>query len=313
MLAYQHERYVADALEGILRQRTDFAFEVLVGDDASTDATRAVIRRYADANPGRIQTYFPDRNLGSGGKLIFDALLRRSRGEYIALLDGDDYWTSDEKLRRQVAYLDEHAEHSLCFHNVILRYEDGDVPDAPDSDQTGGAELDSGAILERCPGTSCGVMFRREAIDPLPGWFFDLPWGDWALFLMAAWHGRIWYMPDIMGVYRIHSGGLYRGLAEVDALRTLKDFYERLEGIVPAEFEERRRRALSKTWVDLGLEHERLGERAAARDCLRESLRLQPFRRPSRYLPPHWGTGERRRIALWLRLKRPTALVRSRG
>jgi glycosyltransferase involved in cell wall biosynthesis len=310
MTSYQHERYVAEALDGILAQSTDFPFEVLVGDDASTDGTRAVIARYAKAHPDRIQTYFPEHNLGGGGKPLFAELIRRSRGQYLAQLDADDYWTSPDKLARQVAFLDEHPECSMCFHNVICHYEDGSAPDAPYSGHQEALELGVGTLLDGCQVASCTPLFRREAIDPLPDWYFDLPWGDWPMYFIAAQHGRLWYMPHIMGVYRIHSNGMYNGSPELERYETLTDFYEHLEGIVPPEFEGQRRLGLSKAWVRRGLAHERLGEREAARTCLRESLRLQPFGAPSRYLPPYWGTGERRRMSLWLRLKVPAAWAR---
>lgn len=119
MTSFQHERYIARAIDGVLEQGGDVQFELLVGDDASTDGTREVIAEYARAHPQVIRTFFPERNLGQGGKTIFSALIGLSRGDYIAVLDGDDYWTSPEKLRRQVTYLDEHPECSMCFHNVL--------------------------------------------------------------------------------------------------------------------------------------------------------------------------------------------------
>ncbi|MDQ3849117.1 MAG: glycosyltransferase [Actinomycetota bacterium] len=305
---YQHERFVAEALDGVLEQRTDFSFEVLVGDDASTDGTRAVLARYAEAHPDRIRTYLPETNLGGGGKLIFQELIRRSRGDYIAQLDGDDYWTSPDKLQRQVAFLDEHPECSMCFHNVLCRYEDGSSPEVPYNQPKQAPELDVGGLLDTCPVASCSPVFRREIIDPLPDWYFALPWGDWPLYFLAAQHGSIRYLPDLMGVYRIHSGGMYRGLSPLDALRVMIDFYEGMEGIVPPEHEAHRRKALAKAWTARGLEHERLADYAAARRCLRESLRVRRV-----HLPLRRGSGERRRLRLWLRLTAPTPLLHPRA
>ena len=309
MTAFRHEQYVADALDGILMQETDFDFDVLVGDDCSPDGTRAVISRYVEQHPDRIRAYFPDQNLGGGGKVIFAELIKQSHSQYIAFLDADDYWTAPDKLQRQVSYLDDHPEVAMCFHDVICRYDDGS-PDAPYNDWAEPGQLAYDALLASCPVASCSPVLRREAIDPLPEWYFELPWGDWPLYFLATRLGSIWYMPERMGVYRIHAGGMYRGLPTLEALEIAADFYERLNGIVPPEHEPNRRQALARSWVGRGLEHELRGERGAARECLRESLRAWPFRRPDRWLPPRWGTGERERIKLWLRLNGPLAPLR---
>ncbi len=295
--SYQHERYIADALDSVLNQRTDFSYEILMGDDASTDGTRAIIARYAEAHPDRVRPYLPERNLGGQGKRIFEVLLERSQGDYLAILDGDDYWISPDKLQRQVAFLDEHPECSMCFHNALCRYEDGSAPDAPYNNSAQPSELDLGALVDACPVAACSPVFRRETIVPLPSWYFDLPWGDWPLYFLAAQHGSIRYLPELMGVYRIHAGGMYRGLSSLEALQVMTEFYEGMEGRVPPEYEGRRRKALAKTWTELGLEHEELAQYATARGCLRQSLRVRRIQVSLRR-----GSGERRRLRLCLRL-----------
>jgi glycosyltransferase involved in cell wall biosynthesis len=302
--AYEHERYIARALDGVLEQR-GVDFELLVSDDASTDGTRAVIRRYEESNPDVIRTYFPERNLGKGGSLIFAELLQRARGELVAMLDGDDYWTDPDKLRAQVAHMDAHPGCSMCFHDVLCHYEDGSQPDHRFTGARA-REVDLPQLLEGIQIAACASLFRRSAIHPLPDWYFDLPWGDAPLYVMAAGHGSIHYLPEVMGVYRIHSRGQYRSLPRVRVLELQTDYYARLR--VPPGEEPRLRRRLADTWVKLGLEHERLGDRAAARDCLARSLRIEPF--DARRL--RHPRGERRRVALWLLLKSPLPLPRQR-
>src|SRR5438552_5521342 len=118
LLAYNHERYIAQALQSVLSQQLASAFEIVVGDDASTDGTREIISGFQRMHIDRLRTIFPDRNLGSHGNKMWRQVLEGCRGEYIALLDGDDYWTSPEKLQTQVAFLDTHPECVACFHNV---------------------------------------------------------------------------------------------------------------------------------------------------------------------------------------------------
>jgi glycosyltransferase involved in cell wall biosynthesis len=298
--AYEHERYIARALEGALEQR-GVAFELLVGDDASTDRTRDVIDGYARANPDLVRRYFPERNLGHGGSALFAALLARARGEYVAGLDGDDFWTSPDKLQRQVAHMDEHTRCAMCFHDVLCRYEDGSRPDARFTGSLPVSHVDVPRLLDGVQIGSCAPLFRREAIHPLPEWYLDLPWGDAPLYVLAAGRGRIDYLPEVMGVYRIHGGGMYRGLPRLRVLELQTSYYERLR--VPPDHESHLRRKLAEAWVKLGLEQERLGAHDAARESLAESLRVLPFD------PRRLGErrGERRRLALWLLLKLPVA------
>src|SRR5690606_34340291 len=114
--AYNHAPYIAQAIEGALAQETDFDFEIVVGDDLSTDATREVIRGFVRRHPGRIVPVFPEKNLGGGGKRLFLETIRACHGRYIATMDGDDYWTSPRKLQRQAETLDRDPALSMCFH-----------------------------------------------------------------------------------------------------------------------------------------------------------------------------------------------------
>jgi len=292
MTTFQHERYIARAIDGVLEQR-GVEFELLVGDDASTDRTRDVISEYARAHPEVIRTFFPERNLGQAGKAIFSELIERAGGDYLAVLDGDDYWTSPDKLRRQVAYLDEHPESSMCFHNVLCVYEDEARPDGPYNGPDQADEVDVSALLDRCLVASCSPVFRRASIAPLPAWYFALPWGDWPLYFIAAGHGAVRYLPDLMGVYRIHRAGMYTKLSRLDALENRTAFYDGLR--VPPEHEAARRRKLAESWVKRALEHNRLGQRAAALRCLGTAVRVSPrlvLRAPGALLGRRRGTAE---------------------
>jgi glycosyltransferase involved in cell wall biosynthesis len=301
--AYEHERFIARALDGVLDQR-GVSFELLVGDDASTDGTRAIVERYARAQPELIRTLLPERNLGQGGSALFAALLGEARGEFVAGLDGDDFWTSPDKLARQVEHMDAHPGCAMCFHDVLVRHEDGSQPDARFTGTLPERSMGVPELLAGFQIGSCAPLFRRSAIHPLPDWYVDLPWGDAPLYVLAAAHGTIDYLPEVMGVYRIHGGGMYRGLPRLRALELQAEYYDGLR--VPPEHEPQLRRKLAEAWVKLGLEHARLGSRDSARQCLARSLRVQPFD-PRRLTEPR---AERRRLALWLRLKAPAPLRR---
>jgi glycosyltransferase involved in cell wall biosynthesis len=298
--SYNHERYIARALESVLDQRGADPFEVLVGDDCSTDSTRSVIDRYAQRHPELIHRFYPTENMGGAGKALFAELIKRCHGRYIAFLDGDDYWTSSDKLRLQADHLDEQESCAMCFHNAVTVYEDGEAPDEPYNPPDQPLQVGVEELFQACVIASCTPMFRREVLDPLPAWYFRLPWGDWSLYFMALEHGRIDYLPTVMGAYRIHPEGMYTALSSLDQKKVLVDFLEGMDGVVTGG-ERLRRRRLAIALVELAQEHLQRGEREAARRRLAESYRAWPV--TLRTL--RRGQGERQRLSLWWSARRP--------
>jgi hypothetical protein len=173
-----------------------------------------------------------------------------------------------------VAYLDEHPECSMCFHDVMCVFEDEARADERYNGPEQPGQVDIGALLDRCMVASCSPLFRRAAISPLPSWYFELPWGDWPLYFMAAEHGALRYLPEVMGVYRIHGAGMYSRLSRLEALEARTDFYRGVR--VPPEYEGERRRKLAGTWVKRALEHNRLLQRPAAVRALGAAVRVSP-------------------------------------
>lgn len=115
-ITYNHEPFIANAIEGFLMQKTDYPYEIIIGDDCSTDKTREIIEEYANHYPGRIRIIASDRNVG----VIANEhrVLTEAKGKYIAFCEGDDYWTEPCKLQRQVDFLEHHSEFSVCFHRI---------------------------------------------------------------------------------------------------------------------------------------------------------------------------------------------------
>lgn len=122
---FNHEDYLRTTLDGFLAQKTNFPYEVLVCDDASTDSTADILREYAEKHPDIIRPFYQKENLYSRRINVYDTVFfPAARGEYIALCEGDDYWNDPEKLQRQVDWLDAHPEYSACVHNSIGRFAD---------------------------------------------------------------------------------------------------------------------------------------------------------------------------------------------
>src|SRR4051794_3890726 len=114
MITYNHERFIEQAVASALTQATSFEYEIVIGEDCSTDRTRNILIELQRANPDKIRLLLPEHNLGAQRNFV--QTLDMCRGQYIAYLEGDDYWTSSAKLQQQVDFLDQHADFAICFH-----------------------------------------------------------------------------------------------------------------------------------------------------------------------------------------------------
>jgi glycosyltransferase involved in cell wall biosynthesis len=212
---YNHEKYIAQMLEGALMQQTTFPFEIVIGDDASTDHTQDIIRQYIDENPGKIRAFLHQENQGPAeprefaGRNNVLALLKACKGEYVAMCEGDDYWTDPLKLQKQVDFLDAHPDYAICHHNVEVIYEDGSPShsfNSPDQKTTSTIE----DILEdKWFMATASWLYRNHFLDhDFAEWHAKAAAGDWALIIQLAANGKIGYLPETMGIYRKHSAGL---------------------------------------------------------------------------------------------------------
>lgn len=212
---YNHEAYIAQMLDGALAQQTTFPYEIVIGDDGSTDAAPAIIQTYAEKYPDKIRAYLHSENLGPkvprefAGRNNVLFLLKACRGDYVALCEGDDYWTDPLKLQKQVDFLDAHPDFAICHHNVRVTYEDGSPEhlfNAPD--QKGTSTIDD-LLADRWFMATASLLYRNYFLtEDFADWHAQAAAGDWALVLQLAAHGKIGYLPEVMGVYRKHRGGL---------------------------------------------------------------------------------------------------------
>src|SRR5262245_7894840 len=157
MITYNHERYIAQALESALVQETTFPVEIVVGDDCSTDSTNSVLQDLRRRFPERVRLLDRSSNLGMNRN--FADVLANCRGRYVALLEGDDYWTDTLKLQKQVDALDAHLEWAICFHTTHCFHEDGahppyDYPPEPMKDVSQIEDLIEWNFMQ-----TCSVMF----------------------------------------------------------------------------------------------------------------------------------------------------------
>lgn len=217
---YQHASYIGQCLDGILMQRTDFPYEILVGEDESSDGTREICQHYADQHHGIIRLFLRERKdvLYIGGKPTGRTnllkLLGEARGKYIAFCEGDDYWTDPLKLQKQIDHLESHPGLGLCAHcvlesNAFDHALDRSFP-AIDKD----TEYDLEDFIQYNRVATCSMMFRREAFFPIPDFMQRVPYSDRAISLtvMHRTNGKAMVLKDEMGVYRLHAGGVHGSL-----------------------------------------------------------------------------------------------------
>jgi len=214
-ITYNHAPYIRESLDGFLMQETDFPIEILIHDDASIDGTADIVRDYAARFPALIKPICQTENQYSKGTMpnvTFN--LPRVRGKYIAICEGDDYWTSPRKLQAQVAFLEANPEFSGCFHNVEvregLRASSHKLFLAEDRRKSIALpELVMGNVIP-----TLSILTRARYFKSIPKWLSDMPLGDWPFHVLAAQHGPIGYIDEVFGVYRVHDGGVWSSLAQ---------------------------------------------------------------------------------------------------
>lgn len=234
IVSYQEVDDIRQAVESVLHQQTDFDFEVVVGDDASTDGTRTVLADLAAQWPDRLRLILPEHNHGDAGLTNFLTVLDACRGEYVALLDGDDYWTTDQKLHRQVELLDRHPECALSAHRVLHRWEDGHELQSPAPPQGSGI-YGVGELLAENFAHKISVVVRRSAIADHPEWLATtrLASVDWIFTVLAGRFGSIAFIDEVMAVHRQRSAGLIAHYGMVRLLRDRLLAYELLAPLFP--------------------------------------------------------------------------------
>jgi glycosyltransferase involved in cell wall biosynthesis len=241
MITYNHGRYVAQAVESALNQKTSFPFEVVVGDDCSRDDTREILLALQRKHPGKLQLLFHEANLGSMGKPNLAAVIAHCRGEYIGFLEGDDYWTATDKLQRQVDNLERHPLQAGCCHDVDFLGGEGRVRPWRLPYSSGGRELTVVDLVRHGFPHLMSLMVRRSTFPGLPPWYQDLGMGDWTIAIVTAQAGPIGFIPDAsMGMYRLHSTSFWltRDLGDRnrDEITAYRQFARHFAGQYAREF-----------------------------------------------------------------------------
>jgi len=232
---YNHEKYIAQCLDGILNQVTDFDFEILIGEDDSSDLTREICIQYAKEKPNKIHLSLNSRsdviyiNGAATGRFNIVNNLRKAKGEYIALCDGDDYWTDKNKLQNQIDLLDQSPHINICFHRALLVHEDKQSEIHPVPEFVLNQSFEYSHLLEHENFiTTASVVIRNNKQLQLPKWFFTVPFGDLALYKIFSAGRKIYCIDKVMSIYNLHNDGAWSGLNTKRMIGKYLDFYRKI-------------------------------------------------------------------------------------
>lgn len=212
---YNHEKFIAQTIEGALMQKTDFEFEIVIGDDGSTDNAPQIIAEYAQKYPNKIRAFLHKENLGPkeprefAGRNNVLMLLKACQGDYVALCEGDDYFTDPLKLQKQADFMEANPDFAICHHQMEVIYEDNSPshyfnPADQKIDSTIEDILEDRWFIATASTFYRNIFRERDFVE----WHSRAAAGDWALVIQLAATGKIHYIPESMGVYRKHRGGL---------------------------------------------------------------------------------------------------------
>jgi glycosyltransferase involved in cell wall biosynthesis len=237
-MAYQNAPYIRECIDSVLMQKTDFPFEICIGEDGSTDGTREICLKYQEKYPDILRVFLWDRTLPEHKALPpsrynFINTIKKCQGKYIALLDGDDYWTNPMKLQKQVEFLEQNTHHAGCFHetrhigdlkktNKFHGKTDKDVFTTEDT------------IAIGTPFHSSAFVFNR-ALLKFPYWFSRIVSADMALFSLVSKHGPLRAIHEVMSVYRHHDGGITKSKKvkdsyheqRIELMKFLNEYHDR--------------------------------------------------------------------------------------
>jgi len=212
---FNHKNYISRMLDGALEQKTTFPFEIVVGDDGSTDGSQEIIRSYQEQYPDIIKAFLHTENQGPfeprefAGRNNVLQLLKACRGEYVAMCEGDDYWTDPYKLQKQVDFMENNPDFSICHHNMLVTYEDGSKSHRFNKENQAHVSTIDDILQDRWFMATASWLYRNYFLtESFAEWHATAAAGDWALSIQLAAKGKIAYLPEVMGVYRKHSAGL---------------------------------------------------------------------------------------------------------
>jgi glycosyltransferase involved in cell wall biosynthesis len=229
MPTYNHEKFLAEAIEGVVSQRTQYRFRLIVGEDCSKDNTRSILRKYAASYPEIVLPVYFEKNVGSTANAAYLNTLINAR--YVAVCEGDDYWTHPDKLQMQIEFLDNNPDFTIAFTDVAVIDGEGKKLNRDDFKPVLTKDvftIEDFIISAKNIIPTVTILYRNILPKDLPDFHKRAVSGDLALQLQLADKGKAKYFPLVTAVYRNHGGGISKAPEQVATghLRTLQLYEE---------------------------------------------------------------------------------------
>lgn len=238
LVTYNHERYIHQALQMLLKQQVDASVELVVADDQSSDATLEIIREYENKD-ARFHFKYLDSTTNLGVTRNYERAFAACTGTYVAVLEGDDYWVCPTKLKRQIDFLEAHWECDLCSVNYFVYVEDRSQFTARTAIGTGYRLVSARELIaDNIVGNFSTCMYRKSALDALPHDLFRLKSYDWIVNICIARQSLIGFLEEPMSVYRLHSSGAWTQTSHIEKLQFQFDVIPAYDALTDFVFHE---------------------------------------------------------------------------
>lgn len=227
-LVYNHENNLRRCLDGFVKQKTNFIFEVLIHDDASIDNSASIIREYEEKFPNIIKPTYQTENQHSRGVNILQSILMpKALGKYFAWCEGDDYWIDENKLQKQYDFLEKNKEFVACVHSALfMDIKEGKQHTFPNLLQDKEYVADEIIKVGGSIFATNSFLARKDIVLSMPDCFKAKGFGDYQLFMNAAMSGRVWCMKDVMSVYNYGMVGSWTERIWNDKEKRIEHFME---------------------------------------------------------------------------------------
>lgn len=208
-ITYGHENYIIDTIKSVLSQKYDGEIEFIIANDNSPDDTDQIVNDFFKNNtiPSNFIIDYIKHDVNKG--IIDNSMwtFKQATGKYIAICEGDDYWTDSNKLQKQIDFLETNIDYSLHVHNAVVKYDDSQRKEHFFNSLKESKELYINDIVFDWIIPTASMVFKREVIDDLPTWFSSIYSGDLTLSLLSINKGRVYFSNEIMSVYRVTFNG----------------------------------------------------------------------------------------------------------
>lgn len=226
-ITYNHKEYIRENLEGILNQKFDYPFEIIVHDDVSTDGTIEILKEYKEKYPDKIKLLLEEENRYQYGEKMFYLAAKEAVGKYIAICEGDDYWCDPYKLKKQFEFMEKNLDCTYLCHASYMRiYGKDNLTEFRTFDDDRYINLEE--VLENgCVFPTASLFVRRESFNNIPEFYLKAPVEDEPLKLLCLSQGKGYYSDELMCVYRKNHPGSWNATVKQQKEKRLNHHREK--------------------------------------------------------------------------------------